>query len=95
MVSATASVAQLAEHRSRFAWSWVRFPARWPKLGLKKSRYMGARYFLHQYLSTYHKHSKECAKMFLSLSLYIYIYIYMNVYIKTKIGYDGCVGVRE
>ena len=32
MLLATASVAQLAEHRTRFARSRVRFPARWPKV---------------------------------------------------------------
>ena len=32
MLSATASVAQLAEHRTRFARSRVRFPAGWPNV---------------------------------------------------------------
>ena len=32
MLSATASVAQLAEHRTRFTRSRVRFPVRWPKV---------------------------------------------------------------
>ena len=45
------------------------------QLSLKKSRHMGTRYFLHQYLSTYNKHSKEGA---------IYIYIYSIWHLQLK-----------
>ena len=67
MLLATASVAQLAEHRTRFAGPRVRFPAyvafsqQVPVRSLK-SRIMGTRYFLHQFVN-------------------LYIYIYICIYI--------------
>ena len=77
-LAATVSVAQLAEHRTRFVGSRVRFPAGRPalhfrnrsRLGLKKSRIMGTRYFLHQFVNLY---------IHTYIHIYIYIYIYMYI----------------
>ena len=82
-ILATASVAQLAEHRTRFAGSRVRFAAGRPKLHFRnrsrlglKSRGIWVLYISFNICKTTIKHSKEGANMFL-YTVYIYIYIYI------------------
>ena len=82
-ISATTSVAQLAEHRTRFAGSRVRFAAGRPKLHFRnrsrlglKSRGIWVLYISFNICKTTIKHSKEGANMFL-YTVYIYIYIYI------------------
>ena len=82
MLLAMASIAQLAEHHTRFVGSWVQFPARRPKLHFCNRSQLGLKKF------------KVYGHLIFPSSVFVNLYIYIYIYTKGE-DQKGCsVGLK-